>query len=79
MLGAHIHQAIAKTDPRGDTVNSYDQDSLRLLTRERLEQRVREADAERLARKISGKARKRRRLPLARMAAQRVGQPRLEA
>jgi hypothetical protein len=60
-------------------MNYYDQDSLRLVTRERLEQRVREADAERLAREISGKARKSRRLPLARVAAQRAGHPRLEA
>jgi hypothetical protein len=68
----------AATDPKGDTVNYYAADSLRLLTRERLEQRVREADAERLAREISGKARTRRRLPLARMAAPGAGQPRLE-
>jgi hypothetical protein len=42
-------------------VNYHTSDSLRLLTRERLEQRVQEADAERLAREIRGTARHRRR------------------
>jgi hypothetical protein len=39
-----------------------DQDFARLVTRERLEQRIREAEAARLAREIRGTAPRRRRL-----------------
>jgi hypothetical protein len=49
-------------------MNSYDIDSLRLLTRQRHEQRLREADAERLVRRLRAIRRRRRlrwiRLPL---------------
>jgi hypothetical protein len=45
-------------------VDCHNLDSLRLLTRERHQQRLREADAERLAREIGGTARRRRRLRL---------------
>ena len=41
-------------------MNSYDLDLLRLLTRERHEQRLREADAERLAREIRATGQRRR-------------------
>ncbi len=45
-------------------MHPYDPDSLRLLTRERHEQRLREADAERLAREIRDTRRHRRWLRL---------------
>ena len=73
----------ARTDPRGDTVNYYDSDSLRLVTRERLDQRIREADAERLAREIRGTERKSRRrrltIGLALRPSHRATRPRPEA
>jgi hypothetical protein len=43
-------------------MSHYDLDSLRLLARERHEQRLREADAERLARELRATAQPRRRL-----------------
>jgi hypothetical protein len=64
-------------------VNYHTTDSLRLMTRERLEQRARDADNERLAREIQGTAEhsRRRRLTLgfALNSSRRAGQPRLEA
>ena len=73
----------ARTDPRGGTVNYFDSESLRLMTRERLDQRTREADAERLAREIRGteKRSRRRRLTigLALRTSHRATRPRLEA
>jgi hypothetical protein len=45
-------------------VNSYDLDSVSLLSRERHEQRVQEAEAERLARELRQSTRRRRRLRL---------------
>ncbi len=45
-----------------DAVYYNDQDFARLVTRERLEQRLREAEATRLAREIRGTAPRRRRL-----------------
>lgn len=63
-------------------MNYYDSNSLRLVTRERLEQRTRDADAERLAREIRGtdKRSRRRRLTiaLALHASHRATRPRLE-
>jgi hypothetical protein len=41
-------------------MNEYDLDSLRLLTRERHEQRLREADTERLVRELRASRRRRR-------------------
>jgi hypothetical protein len=71
-----------QTDRRGDTVNYHTSDSLRLVARERLEQRTREADAERLAREIRGKEKgSRRRRPtigLALRASHRATRPGLE-
>jgi hypothetical protein len=64
-------------------VDYYDLDSLRLLARERHELRIREGDAERLARQIRGRPprRPRLRLPLdfSLKPRQRAGQARLEA
>jgi hypothetical protein len=64
-------------------VNYHTSDSLRLVTRERLEQRARDADNERLAREIQGTAEHHRRrrltLGLALNSSRRAGQPRLEA
>jgi hypothetical protein len=63
-------------------MNYHDLDSLRLLTRERHEQRSREGDAERLARNIRSTTPRRRRLRtlgLARVIDRRAAQPRLEA
>jgi hypothetical protein len=64
-------------------VNQHDPDSLRLLTRERHEQRRREGDNERLARDIRGTTPRRRRRPLSvgfTLATRRPMQPpRLEA
>ncbi len=40
-------------------MNYYDPDTLRLLTRERHEQRLREANAERIARELRGRNQKR--------------------
>jgi hypothetical protein len=45
-------------------VNSYDLDSLRLLARQRQEQRLHEAETERLARAVRGTGRRTRRLRL---------------
>lgn len=45
-------------------MDCYNLDSLRLLARERHQQRLREADAERLKREIGSTARRRRRLRL---------------
>ena len=45
-------------------MHPYDLDSLRLLTRQRHQQRLREADAERLARESRATRRRRRRLRL---------------
>ena len=45
-------------------MHPYDLDSLRLLTRQRHQQRLREADAERLARESRSTWRRRRRLRL---------------
>lgn len=63
-------------------MNYYNQDSLRLATRERLEQRVREAEAERLAREINRNTRARVRRPLTfwhvRVTGHRASKPRLE-
>jgi hypothetical protein len=65
------------------TVDSYDLDSLRLLTRQHREQRLREAERERLARelRVTGQRRPRPRLNirLSHRLRQRAGQPRLEA
>jgi hypothetical protein len=64
-------------------VNYYHSDSLRLVIRERLEQRTREANAERLAREIRLTKKRSRRRPLiiglALRASHRATQPRLEA
>jgi len=64
-------------------VNYHTSDSLRLVTREHLEQRAREADNERLAREIRGTAQHHRRprltLRLALRPSRRAAQPRLEA
>jgi hypothetical protein len=45
----------AKAAKEGGTVNCHDIDSLRRLTREHHDQRVRQADAERLRRELRGK------------------------
>ena len=45
-------------------MNHYDLDSLRLVTRQEHDQRLREADAERLIRDLRGTGRRRRRLRL---------------
>lgn len=62
---------------------NHDPHSLRLLTREHLERRRREGDAERLAREIRGTTPRRRRLQeilgLALATARRTTQPRLQA
>ena len=55
-------------------MHPYDLDSLRLLTRERHEQRLREADAERLARESRATPRYRLRLRLRAGFALRAGQ-----
>ena len=64
-------------------MDSYDLDSLRLLVRERHDQRLREADTERLVREIRGTAQKRRLLRLSAGTTLAVGRrathPRLEA
>jgi hypothetical protein len=64
-------------------MNYYTSDSLRLLTREHLEQRGREAENERLAREIGGTEERRRRPRLSAWLAlgpsRPAGQPRLEA
>jgi hypothetical protein len=63
-------------------VNHYDQDLLRLMTRERCEHRVREADAERLAREIDNKTSDGTRLASAlrrvHLTGKRTPEPRLE-
>ena len=63
-------------------MNYYTSDSLRLVAREHLEQRRREAENERLARKIRGTGEHRWRSRLIAWLAlgpnRRVGQPRLE-
>jgi hypothetical protein len=59
-------------------MNYDDLDSLRLLARLHHDQRVREADAERLARKIRGTAQPRRRLRLT-IARRPVARHRLRA
>jgi hypothetical protein len=67
-------------------MNLHDPDSLRLMTRERHERRLREGDAGRLAREIRGtlpRRRQRLRLPLilglARATGRRSAETRLEA
>jgi hypothetical protein len=62
-------------------VNNHTRDTLDLLTRERLEQRARDADNERLAREIQRTAQHPRRPPLtlAPNPSRRAGQPRQEA
>jgi hypothetical protein len=71
----------AQIDPKGDTVNYYDSDSLCVVIRERREQRTREGDAERLAREIRGTQKRGRRRPLniALALSRRATRPRLEA
>ena len=60
----------------------YNQDFLRLATQERLDQRVREGEAERLASEINQEPVNRSRLASAlrrvRLSRRRVGEPRLE-
>lgn len=81
--GAITTQRSARPIKKEETVNHYDPDLLRLLTREHHERRRREGDAERLARQIRGTTPRRRRLPqilrLALATARRTAQPRLQA
>jgi hypothetical protein len=82
MLGARSIAGSPQSDRRGATVNHYTEDVLHLVTRERHQQRAREAEAERLAREIRGTTPKRRRLRLPGLVpgtGRRATQPRLEA
>jgi hypothetical protein len=68
---------------QGGDMHQHDPDSLRLMTRERHDRRLREGDAERLAREIRGTHWKRSRLPLilgfALATGRRVAHTRLQA
>src|SRR5262249_28895659 len=79
LLGAGANLLLTRQLTRGDTVNPY---LNYLMTQERCQQRIREANAERLAHEINDKSSTRTRLVFAlrrlHLGNQRTGEPRLE-